>query len=250
MAPSRKSIQDSATVSVVVLAYNESRNLPKAVETIRQVLANQFADYEIIIVDDGSSDKTAIIADEMAASDEHIVSVHNNKNMGCGYTFHHGVREARFKYVWLIPGDGEIPRKSLETIAREIGNADMILPYMVNTNIRPWYRRIISRGYTSLLNVLFFKRITYYNGPAVFPREQVLTTPEVFSRGFAFMAPIILTLIKHKVSWKEVGILLKQRDHGKPSVNNVRNILSAFRTLVRHYLPIQFSSRSRKGLSM
>jgi dolichol-phosphate mannosyltransferase len=235
MALSSKKQKDFNTVSVVVLAYNEAANLPKAVDNVRQVITGRFSDYEIIIVDDGSSDKTGRIADDIAASNTHVVSIHNARNRGCGYTFRHGVKTARFEYVWVIPGDGEIPRISLDIIAQAIGTADMLLPYMVNADIRPWYRRVISWGYTNLLNFLFSKSLHYYNGPAVFPLEQVRTTPEVFSCGFAFMAPIIITLMKRKVSWKEVGIFLKRRDSGQPSVNNVVNIFSALRAIAGLY---------------
>jgi glycosyltransferase involved in cell wall biosynthesis len=236
------------TVSVVVLAFNEAKNLPKTIFAIHRAIDNRFSDYEIIIIDDGSHDKTGRVADQLARKDPRVLAVHNPGNMGCGYTFWHGVKIARYQYVWLIPGDGEIPQVSLKNIADAIGQADMIIPYMVNTSIRPVLRRVISRGYTSLLNALFFKRMRYYNGPAVFPTAQVRTAPEVHSRGFAFMAPIIIYLLKKKCTFLEVGIHLKQRDYGRPSVNNIRNILSALRTMTRYYLQLQFSRQSgRKG---
>jgi dolichol-phosphate mannosyltransferase len=243
MAPSSEITGDAVTVSAVVLAFNEAGNLPKAVDAVRRAMAPRFADYEIIIVDDGSRDGTGHIADDIAAADSRVVVVHNEKNMGCGYAFRRGVAKARFRYVWLIPGDGEIPQVSLETIADAIGTADMILPYMVNSNIRPWLRRVISWGYTCLINALFFKRLRYYNGPGVFPAEQIRTVPEVHSRGFVFTAPLIITLMKRKVAWKEVGILLKQRDYGNSRINNVRNIVNAFQTITRYYLRLQFSGR-------
>jgi dolichol-phosphate mannosyltransferase len=233
--------RDAVTVSVVVLALNEAGNLPKAIEAVRRAVTDRFTDYEIIIVDDGSHDGTGRITDDFAAADPCIVAVHNERNMGCGYAFRRGVERARFQYVWLIPGDGEIPRISLDTIAGAIGTADMILPYMINSNIRPKLRRLVSWGYTCLVNVLFFKRVRYYNGPAVFPTGQVRTAPEVRSRGFVFMAPLILTLMKRKVPWREVGILLKSRDTGRSNITSARNIVNAFQTLTRYYLRLQFS---------
>jgi len=248
MALSRETITDKATVSIVILAYNEAGNLPKLVSDIHQSVKEKFADYEVIIVDDGSYDETGRIADGLVASDNRTAAVHNEKNMGCGYSFMRGVYEAKYEYVWLIPGDGEIPILSLETIATKVGKADMILPYMENSHIRPRVRRTISWGYTTLLNILFLKRIRYYNGPGVFPAAETRDAPSIQSRGFAFMAPIIFTLLRNNCTYLEVGIKLKQRDFGQPSVNNFLNIFSALRTITRFYWDINFTGKYNKAL--
>jgi len=77
-------LRQDATVSVVVLAFNEAPTLPKVIDTIHEVVAVRFSGYEIIIVDDGSRDDTSRIAEGIAASDRRVTSVHNERNMGCG----------------------------------------------------------------------------------------------------------------------------------------------------------------------
>jgi glycosyltransferase involved in cell wall biosynthesis len=240
-----KTRQD-VNVSIVVLALNESRTLPKVIETIHRAVAVRFTSYEIIIVDDGSRDDTGRIADDIAASDRRVTSVHNEANMGCGYSFQRGVEIARSKYTWLIPGDGEIDRTAMDAIAGHIGEADMVIPYVTNFKTRPLDRRIVSWGYTALINILFLKNIRYYNGPGVFPTEYTRTMPEVHSRGFAFMAPIILRLIRRGRSYIEVGIKLQPRLYGKPNISSLQNIFSVLKMLAR-LLPDIYFPEKRAG---
>lgn len=215
------------TVSVIVLAFNEEGNLSGAVETVRWVLEGRFPQCEIIIVNDGSRDNTGKMAEALAEKNPRIKAVHNPQNMGCAFTFRRGVQEATCEYVWLIPGDSEITAGSMEAIAKHIGTVDIVIPFVTNFHTRPLSRRIISWGYTTLLNVLFLKRIRYYNGPCVIRRELIEIAPTFKSRDFTFMAPILLSLIRRKHSFVQVGIELQPRRYGKPSFRSVQSILNA-----------------------
>ena len=232
MALSKTTSRNNASVSIVVLAYNEAQNLPGAIESIHQALDGRIPKYEVIIVNDGSRDNTGQLAENLAKQNSHLKVIHNAKNRGCGFTFMSGVKAAKHEYVWLIPGDGEITSESITKIASNIGKADMIIPYVLNFKARPLSRRIISWGYTALLNTLFWKRLHYYNGPCVIRTDLVKLIPTVNSPGFAFMAPILLRLIKQKHTYIEVGITLQNRRYGRPSINQLFNIFSALRTVI------------------
>jgi len=231
MVPSKAATRNSTSVSVVVLAYNEARNLPGVIKAIHQALDGTIPKYEVIIVNDGSSDNTGQVAESLVKQNSHLKVIHNPENRGCGFTFMRGVKAAKHEYVWLIPGDGEIKAESITAIADNIGKADMVIPYVLNFKIRPLSRRIISRGYTALLNTLFRKKLHYYNGPCVFRTDLVKPMTTVNSRGFAFMAPILLRLLKQKHTYTEMGITLQNRPYGRASVNNLLNILSAIKMI-------------------
>ncbi|MBA7642862.1 Undecaprenyl-phosphate 4-deoxy-4-formamido-L-arabinose transferase [subsurface metagenome] len=232
MVHSKVASQSSTSVSIVLLAYNEAQNLPAVIESIHQALDGRIPKYEVIIVNDGSRDDTGRVAENLAKQNSNIIVLHNPKNRGCGFTFMRGAGVAKYEYVWLIPGDGEITSESIRTISNNIGKADMIIPYVLNFKIRPLSRRIVSWGYTTLLNTLFWKRLRYYNGPCVIRTKLVKPMPTVNSRGFAFMAPILLRLLKQKHTYTEVGIILQNRRHGRPSVNQIFNIFSALKTVI------------------
>ena len=226
---------ESASVSVIVLAYNEAKNIPQVVKSINLALKDHNLKFEIIIVNDGSTDDTIQVVRHIANQDSNVRMISNKNNMGCGYTFMRGIQEAQYDFSWLIPGDGEITTSSISEIAKQIGSADMIIPYVINAGIRPKNRRLISNGYTKLVNFVFDKRIRYFNGPCVIRSELARSVPIKSSCGFAFMAPIILTLLMQNHTYTEIGIYLKPRVFGKPTVNNYLNILSALRTLASLY---------------
>lgn len=241
MVPSKQT-----SVSIVVLAFNEAPGLPTVVQSIHQALEGKFSEYEIIIVNDGSWDDTGKVAETLAKQDSRLRVIHNPHNMGCGFTFLRGAEAANYEYAWLIPGDGEITTNSIETIANQIGTADMVIPYVLNFGIRPLSRRIISWGYTALLNILFCMRLHYYNGPCVIKSNLIKTAPTVNSRGFTFLAPILLRLIKRKHTFVEIGITLQHRQFGKPSVSSIGNIFSALKTVSRLFWDINIAERLRK----
>ena len=245
MVRSKKS-KNNTSVSVVVLAFNEARSLPTAVESIHKALAGKFSRYEIIIVNDGSKDDTSEVAENLAVRDSSLKVIHNPTNMGCGFTFMRGVQEASGEYTWLIPGDGEIDTDAIKTIADRIGTADMVVPYVLNFGIRPLSRRIVSWGYTALLNVLFWKKLHYYNGPCVFRSDLVKSARTVNSRGFVFMAPILLQLMKRKHTYVEVGIMLQPRHYGRPSASSLTNIVEALKNITRLFWDINISQRLRR----
>ena len=235
----------STSVSVVVLAFNEARNLPSTVKAVISILEDNFSEYEIIIVNDGSQDDTGQVAEGLAERNSHIKVIHNPQNMGCGFTFMRGARASSSDYAWLIPGDGEISADSIETIASYIGSTDMVIPYALNSGIRPLSRRIVSWGYTTLLNMLFWKRLHYYNGPCVIRSDLVKSVPTVNSPGFAFMAPILLRLMKEGYSYTEVGMTLEPRRYGAPSINSLINIFSALKTIAWLLWDINVTRRFR-----
>lgn len=239
MAPSKTS------VSVVVPAYNEAPSLAEVVQSIHKAYGDKFSEYEIIIVNDGSTDDTGKIAETLAEQDSHLRIIHNPHNMGYGFTFLRGVEAAGCEYVQLIPADGEIPTSSIETIASHIGTTDIVISYMLNFHIRPLPRRILSWGYTALLNILFGLRLHYYNGPSVI-RSDLIKTVNVTTRGFAFQAIILLRLIKRKHSFVEVGIMLEPRQFGKSSLS-LRKILSVVKTLAWLFWDIDIAERFRKA---
>ena len=70
------------TLSVVVPAYNEEENLSKAVENLLSAVKNKCGDYEILIFNDCSKDKTGVIADKLASKNKKIKAIHNERNRG------------------------------------------------------------------------------------------------------------------------------------------------------------------------
>ena len=92
-------------ISVVVPLYNEVENLAPTVETIVRALSVSVEDYEVIVVDDGSTDGTDRVADALAARFSEVRVIHNPRNMGLGYGWMRAIEAASKSSFIFVPGD-------------------------------------------------------------------------------------------------------------------------------------------------
>jgi glycosyltransferase involved in cell wall biosynthesis len=116
-------------LSIVIPAFNEAANLEPVVrETMTALSADPMVgSYELIVVDDGSSDGTAAVADRLAAAYPCVVAIHHPKNRGLGGALKSGFAASRGRNVSLITADGEVGPDQVTSLLRDIGDAGMIL---------------------------------------------------------------------------------------------------------------------------
>lgn len=237
------------TISVIIPALNEEGNIEATVRTVSAAIGTQFQDYEILIFDDGSTDRTGRIADELAKGNPHIRVIHNPQNMGFGHSYIRGVQLACMEYVVMFPGDNEVPLEAVNTILNAIGGADIVVPYISTPQVRPWGRRVVSSAFCGLLNVLFGLSLRYYNG-ACAHRRVLLQTVSMRTHGFAYMAAILVRLIRTGSSYIEVPMPLQPRQHGRTKAFRLRNIISVLRTIAELVWEVHVIHRSRYAESV
>ena len=212
------------SISVIVAALNEEQNLRRAAERVIEVVEKEFDDYEIIIVDDGSTDGTADIAEELRVGNHHVIIVRHPKTRNLGVVFREGVRLSRMYYVILVDGKGFTTREALEKIFALRQEADIVVPYTTNSYDRPLLRRLVSDIFTGILNILFNLRIKYYNHSALH-RKHLVDSIDIITDSYAFQAETIIKLVKSGCSYVEVGV----KDNFSPTVRSkafkIKNIL-------------------------
>ena len=121
-APSRKPDRDAEpTLSVVIPAYNEERRLPETLRRIRVYLSAKRVEAEVIVVDDGSTDRTAAIVMEARVSWPALRLVRNETNTGKGYAVRHGVLEARGRLVLFTDADLSAPIEEADKLLVVLG---------------------------------------------------------------------------------------------------------------------------------
>jgi dolichol-phosphate mannosyltransferase len=220
------------TVSFVVPALNEEKVVEQVVREIHSNVSRLIQTYEIILVDDGSIDRTGQIMDALASELVHVRVLHNRPNIGLGASYQRGVAEARYDYVMMLCGDGGLPGSSLPPIIEKIGTADIVVPYMTNLrSIKTPLRYFISRAYTRLLNYLSGHTLNYYNGLPVH-RRRLLDSTVITSSGFGFQGEILVKLLKSGHSFVQVGVLGSETSN-KSSVFRPRNLASVTKTVLK-----------------
>lgn len=234
--------QSGLSVTVFIPAFNEEKNLAAAVEGARNALRDRASRQEIIILNACSGDRTGEIADRIAAADPSVKVIHNREWAGLGANYLKGVHQATTDYFVMFPGDNENSWESLAEALALAGQADIIIPYTVNSEVRARHRRLISNAFVQLMNLLFNLRLRYYNGNAVY-RTADLKGLEVKSRDFAYNAEILVKLLRSGRTFRELGIRIKPT--GKTAIFNPRNIIGVIRTISALFYDVNIKNRAR-----
>lgn len=213
------------SISVIIPCLNEEENLGDAYENVSAALKGVVEDYEILIFNDGSTDRTGEIAEQLAQRDPQVKVFHNNPNRGFGYNFIKGITVARMDYVSVMPGDNEISQESIRRIFSLVGKADIIIPFTMNMELRTYGRRFLSRAFTLVMNSLFQCELQYYNGPALH-RADLVRALDIKTTGFAFQAVMLVKLIRSGHSFCEIDMYLQRKRVYKSSAIKTRNIVS------------------------
>jgi glycosyltransferase involved in cell wall biosynthesis len=143
------------TLSVFFPAYYDEKNIDKVVDKAVQVLEElQLKDYEVTIIEDGSPDKTAEVADALAAKYPKVKVVHHKQNKGYGATLWEGFTSARFDYVFYTDGDNQFDLEELKKFVALVPFTDMVVGYRKKKQYSG-YRKVTSFVYNQILKWAF-----------------------------------------------------------------------------------------------
>ena len=234
----RKSVitpaRDSAIeLTIFVSCYNEEPYIIKTIETVRAALAEvDRLSYEIIVIDDCSTDRSADLVKDYIRlhSEERILLRRNERNRGLAQNYFDAAFIGKGTYYRLICGDDAEPVDTMVTVFREIGTADMLIPYYVSSEGKSLFRRILSNTYSRLVNFISGLNLHYYNGLAVHLRYNVMRW-HPNTRGFGFQADIICMLLDQGFSYKEIPVRTIERKNSGSRALTARNMLSVLHTL-------------------
>jgi dTDP-glucose pyrophosphorylase len=223
---------EGRSMTVVVPALNEEGNLADTIRDIIDAMGDKFESHEIIIINDGSTDRTGAIADEIARKYPFVRVKHHRKNRGLGYSVSQGYRLSKKEYVMWYPGDNGMKKDSLAMMFAMAGKADMIIPYIQNTVFRSMLRRIASRLYINMLNMLFILKLKYFNGVIIYKTQQIQSV-RAYTHGFASFAEVVIRLIKAGATYLEVPTCHQERGSGESKALRMSNFVDIARTFTR-----------------
>ena len=141
-------MKSGLSISIILPVYNEEDNIKKTVENSIDFLKAQdfFLEYEIIAIDDGSTDQTLCILNELVKSNECLKIITHSTNLGYGGALVSGGREARFSWVLIMDADGQFKIESIEGMSDCIPKYDIITGYRYE-RADSFYRVILGRTY-------------------------------------------------------------------------------------------------------
>jgi glycosyltransferase involved in cell wall biosynthesis len=223
------------TFCFVIPCFNEEDNVGPTVESVREAMHGR-DDYEIVLVNDASTDRTLERMQALAAVDPRIRILDNPSNLGFGGSYKRGARAATATYVMMLPGDNGFPGQSIEEILSHAGEADIIIPVVTNPGARNWFRAFASKGFTILLNWTFWLKVGYYNG-AVLQRNELLRGIEITTNSFAYQAEALVKLIARGATYKHCHVHIQERAAGRSSALSLKNQIAVWKTIL-HLLAV------------
>lgn len=224
---------DPLDLTIFVSCYNEEEFIVGTLDTICEALSELGISYEIIVIDDGSKDRSVeLVSDYIRAHpDRHLLLRVNKRNKGLAQNYFDGAFLGRGKYYRLICGDNAEPKETIQTVFRSLGEADILVPYYASAEGKSVYRLLISRAYTGLVNLITGYKFHYYNGLSVHLRYNVMRW-HPNTRGFGFQADILTMLLDLGFTYKEIAVKTIERRGGAGNALTFKNLLSVMHTIV------------------
>jgi glycosyltransferase involved in cell wall biosynthesis len=179
-------------VSIVIPAYNEETAVAAEINAIHKVLAGRGLCYEIIVVDDGSVDRTA---EQAASASAHVVR--HAENRGYGAAIKTGIRAAKYEAVVITDADGTYPPEEIPHLIAILESADMVIGARTGESVHiPWLRRPAKRFLRWLAAYIAEHPIPDLNsGLRAFRRDCVMQYFPILSNRFSFTTTSTLALL-------------------------------------------------------
>jgi len=212
------------TLTVIMPALNEENNIKEAIESTLSAFDKLKIDGEVLVIDDGSTDKTGEIAEKFTNENTFVKVIHHEKPLGIGYSFWEAVRHSNKDVVVMFPGDNENDPEDALTYFYLMNYVDIIVPFIHNNEVRNRLRRAISALFSFIINMSFMINLNYTNG-TVFYRRSILNTIELRSFGFFYQAELLIKLIRNGYLFAEVPNFLSKRNNGKSTALSFKSFI-------------------------
>lgn len=212
-------------VSVCVLAFNEVDNLPVAIEEMLGELRGLAIPWELLIIDDGSTDGTGELAEQLAEDQPGIRVVHHPQNLGLGGGYRTGFREARGEWVTFFPADAQFPASIVGQFLGRSAGADMVVGYLPDA--RPG---LVGRALSLTERVLYrllLGKMPRFQGILLIRRTLLHEIPLVSEgRGWAIVMELLIRASRGPYRLVSEPTAIRPRLSGDSKVNNPRTILA------------------------
>lgn len=227
-----------SVLSAIMPALNEEENISNAILHTLEAFEYFKLDGEIIVVDDGSSDKTYAIAERAAAEKPDIIRlIKHDKTEGIGASFWDGVELAKGDAVVMFPGDDENDPKESLRYYRLLEHVDIVIPFIFNKEARSIFRNALSYAFRFIVNTTFLVNFNYTNGTVLY-RKSILGNIDNRSHSFFFQTDILIRATKMGYLFAEVPYKLGARGKGVSKAVNFPSfykVAKGYLTLVRDY---------------
>ena len=226
--------QRGISIGVFFPCYNEQENVGELVKKAVGVLENLEADFEVIIVNDGSRDSTGEVAGKLAQTDKRIKVVNHKMNLGYGSALRSGFKAATKELVFFTDGDGQFDIAELAPLINLMQEYDVVTCYRINRQDN-LIRRLNGFFWTSLVCFLFRIKIRDIDCAFKLFKRKIFDNIELESTGALIDTEILVRAHRKGYKITQRGVHHYPRTAGKQTGAKFRVIFRAFRELFKFY---------------
>ena len=220
------------SISVFFPCYNEQDNIEALVRKAWSVLNNLTDDFEIIIINDGSSDNTKAIADKLSHDLNSVRAIHHTQNTGYGGALQSGFKNASKELVFYTDGDGQFDIAELKDILPLIDQCDIVSCYRTNRQDR-LLRKINAWAWNRLVCFLFKLKIKDIDCAFKLYKRKIFDDIIILSTGALVDTEILARAAAKGYTIKQTGVRHYPRTAGKSTGANPLVIARAFKELIK-----------------
>lgn len=230
-------------LSVVLPAFNEEGNIERAVRTSAEAASGLVESFEIVVVDDGSADRTPSILEELRAElGNRLVLVTHPVNLGYGKALRSGFEAAKGRLVFYTDADNQFDLRELTAFLPEMAENDAILGYRVGRQDGK-FRLLVSNGYNGLASLAFGMSIRDLNCSFKLFRREALTSLYLEEDHFFIDTEIVIQLHRAGYRYTQRGVRHYPRTAGRSTVS-ITDVPRTFLSLMKLWVKLRlFSSR-------
>jgi len=228
------------SISVLIPVYNEAGLVRGSIGMINEFLARHFSDYELVVVESGSTDGTGELCDEIAKGETHVKVVREGARNGFGSAIRLGYRYAVKDLVLLYTVDLPFPLECIPDALAHLSRYDCVLSYRSH-DTRNAFRRIQSSVFNILVKTALGLKVRQVNSAFKLLRRATVQNMSFVSNHWFFEAELLYRLQENGVTFIEIPVPLTERAGGTSSIT-----LFTFLTMLRELLRFRHLLRQEK----
>jgi len=225
-------MSDLKGLSMIIPCFNESESIKKTIEELDVSLKRSGMKYEIIVVDDGSTDGSSGKIEELKVKE--LILVKNEINLGYGASIKAGIRKSSFEWIGICDADGTYPVERMKDMIPFFKDFDMVIGVRTgDVKAVPFLRRPAKWFLNKFSSYLAMRKIRDVNsGFRFFKKEVILKFWNIFPDGFSFTTTSTMLFTMENLKVKNISINYFKRK-GKSKIRPIRDTYNFFLLIMR-----------------
>lgn len=228
-----------SSISAFFPCFNEEKNVAPLVDNLKKVLPQVAEVYEIIIINDGSSDRTGEVAEALAKKTHLVRVVHHPTNLGYGSSIRSGFEAARYDWIFFTDGDQQFDVGQLKDFIPYTGKSPAVIGYR-QKRADGLLRTVNARLFKLFIDSLFRLRVKDIDCAFKLLKTDMVKSTPLHTTGAMISSELLYRLKKRGVKFVQLPVKHYPRIYGTPTGNNPKVVVKAGFEAIRLYLVMKF----------